>query len=517
VSSPAARTARRVALAAFLLYAASGGGRIVGSDEVTMLELSRALLRGRVDVPVGATLQGRDGRAYTKNAAGQAILALPLVAVAEGLATATDLPPPRRTLLVRCVVSFFNAAVTAVLLGFFYYACRGFGVRATTALGGAILLGFTTPLWIYAKSFMAEPLQALGLLLALVGAARAGEGRWPWVAALGVLIAVSVKLSMLPFALIALAPLLAHGFDRTRPALGALAVALAGHAAYNLARFGTPLETGYGAQATPAAYTTPLLVGLYGLLLSPGKGVLWYAPALWVTPWAWKEVIGTTLDRPWHGGRIMVQVEPARRAALIALAMWIVALLLYGSFEHWAGDGSFGPRYLVPLLAPALIVVVLVLDGSSRERRRVARALGLLGLLVQLGGVGVYYGAQMREAGDYPYTRALSDPRFMSDSHFNPAYSPIAAHWKMLLRDLREHVTGRMPRIAGDGAIDPRLGVGAEDRDRLLHAIDLWWLYALYAGLPAAPVLAAALALIAAAVWAARLAWRSALSEMAAR
>jgi hypothetical protein len=78
-----ARTARRIAIGAFLVYAATGGGRITGSDEVTMFELSRALLHGAIAVPAGATLDGPDGRHYTKNSAGQAVLALPLTAAAE--------------------------------------------------------------------------------------------------------------------------------------------------------------------------------------------------------------------------------------------------------------------------------------------------------------------------------------------------------------------------------------------------------------------------------------------------
>ena len=78
-----ARTALWLGLFALLVYAASGGGRVVGSDEVTMLELSRGLLQGHVWVPEGATLRGADGRDYTKNAAAQAVLALPLVALSE--------------------------------------------------------------------------------------------------------------------------------------------------------------------------------------------------------------------------------------------------------------------------------------------------------------------------------------------------------------------------------------------------------------------------------------------------
>src|SRR5262245_47571374 len=91
-ASTAPRTARRIALAAFLIFAVTGGGRIVGSDEVTMLELARAMLRGGLAVPAGATLRGPDGRDYTKNAAGEAVLALPLVAAGE--AASRTLPPP---------------------------------------------------------------------------------------------------------------------------------------------------------------------------------------------------------------------------------------------------------------------------------------------------------------------------------------------------------------------------------------------------------------------------------------
>jgi hypothetical protein len=150
------RPAWTLALGAFLIYAATGGGRIVGSDEVTMLELSRALLHGRIQVPEGATMPGRGGHAYTKNSAGQAVAALPLAALAAVVSRAV--PAARRELAERAVVSFFNAIVTAVLLGVFYSTARSLGVSGSAAMAGALLLGFTTPLWVYAKSFMAEPL-----------------------------------------------------------------------------------------------------------------------------------------------------------------------------------------------------------------------------------------------------------------------------------------------------------------------------------------------------------------------
>jgi hypothetical protein len=108
----------------------------------------------------------------------------------------------------------------------------------------------------------------------------------------------------------------------------------------------------------------------------------------------------------------------------------------------------------------------------------------------------------MREAGDYPYTLPLDHPRFMSDSHFNPAFSPIAGHWRMLSRNLAEHLRGAAPRLSGGGAADPRLEVSIADQQRLLHALDLWWLYLIYAGVPTPATLAAALATLLLSLWA---------------
>lgn len=508
-------TAMLLALGALLLYAVSGGGRVVGSDEVTMFELARAMMRGGIAVPEGATLRGPDGRFYSKNTAGQAVLALPLVAAGEGLAGAAGFRDEKAMLAARLVASFFNAIVTAALLAALYAALRGFRVRPGPALAAALLLGFTTPAWVYAKSFMAEPLEALGLLLALVGAARAGAEESPaaarrasWTAAAGAFVAISAKLTMLPMAIVCLT---AAGFRRPRawllPAAG-VALALAGHAAYNVARFGTPLETGYGAQASASAFTTPLLVGLYGLLVSSGKGALWFAPAVALAPWG----IATMVRSRQHSDAAR-RGDAARRAAWAACATWAVALLQYGRFQHWAGDGSWGPRYLVPLLPLAFVAVGFALDGASRARRRVAWALGAIGLVVTLGGVGIYFGAQMREAGDYPYTLPLEHPRFMESSHFNPAFSPISGHWRMLARNVSEHLRGDAPVLGQSGAVDPRLGITPDEQRTLLHAVDFWWLYAGYAGVPCVPLFAAAALLAAGAALALGAARRAARAE----
>jgi hypothetical protein len=153
--------------------------------------------------------------------------------------------------------------------------------------------------------------------------------------------------------------------------------------------------------------------------------------------------------------------------------------------------------------------VAVAFENASRARRVAIAVLAAAGLIVQVGGVSVYFGAQMREAGDYPYTLPLEHPRFMSDSHFNPAFSPIAGHWRMLIRNTGEHLAGRAPRL---GLADPgtsRLGIDADDQARLLNALDFWWLYLMYAGFPALPVVAAALLLLGFASFAGSRLWRA--------
>jgi hypothetical protein len=449
------------------------------------------------------------------------------VIASEAAARAGRLDPARRDLAVRFLVSFFNAFVTAALLGVFYWGTRRLGVGTRAALAAALMLGFTTPLWVYSKSFMAEPLQALGLLLALLGASlAAGPARSrrtaEVLAGAGVLLAVSAKLSMLPLALACLVPLLAGPPAQWRIPLAGLVLALLGHGLYDFARFGTPLETGYGVQATPAAYSTPFLVGLYGLLLSSGKGVMWFAPALWLAPAGWIAMMRSRNRSGTWIARLGLGTMAGRVAWGGALA-WCAGLLLYARFQHWAGDGSFGPRYLIPLLPLAFLCVAFTLspgavaagtavgEGPPRDRspqsprsmRAAAVILAVLGLAVQIGGVAIYFGAQMREAGDYPYRLPLEDRRFMSESHFNPNFSPIVGHWRMLLRNAGEHLRGEQPRLVAGGSKDSRLGLSADEQRALLHALDFWWLYLGYAGFPRAPVLAVLAVLVAAALAAA--------------
>jgi len=104
-------------------------------------------------------------------------------------------------------------------------------------------------------------------------------------------------------------------------------------ALYNAVRFGSPLETGYEEAVRTGLgvglFETPFYLGAAGLLVSPGKGVLLFNPLLVLAmPGAW----ALRRTRP--------------RLATMIVGTLIVSVLLHGRCTTWAGDFTWGPRYL---------------------------------------------------------------------------------------------------------------------------------------------------------------------------
>ena len=366
------------------------------------------------------------------------------------------------------VASFFNAGVAALLLGVFYSTARSLGVSACGGAGGCAAARIHD-----AAVGVREELHGRAARGARTAAgarrrgarthrrprrvARSGSGRVARGVGRSSACCRSRCAALFP---LARAPRRAWRWRADR----GWRSRCWRHAAYDVARFGTPFETGYGAQATPAAYTTPLLVGLYGLLLSSGKGVMWFAPALWLAPAGWRAMRA-------GAGR-------ARATALGALLMGAVALILYGRFQHWAGDGSLGPRYLVPLLpARASCSVAFALDRAAR----VAARGGTRARSRRAAGQDRRRRASTSELrcarpGTIPTRWRSNDPHFMREQPFQPALQPDRRPLDDAAAQSREHRAwracaahrGRRRRRSA-----ARRSARQEDQRALLHAIRL--------------------------------------------
>ncbi|HEX2034338.1 MAG TPA: hypothetical protein VHS99_09145, partial [Chloroflexota bacterium] len=306
--------------------------------------------------------------------------------------------------------SFTNAWLMAATGALLVPLARVLGYTTGTGVTLALGFGVGTLAWPYAKLDFAEPAAGLFALASTVlvlyvtrRGARPRRARL-WLVAAGGLAALGAgaKYTAVWFIPLLAAQLVLGAGASTagaggtggapwtrRGAWGARAITVGRELLPALAAFAAvPLVAMLGAVwltgAAPALWTGwqqglargwldfPLWEGLYGLLLSPGKGLFAYAPPLLLA------LAGLPFFLARH-----------RAGALVIVAAPLVYLVVYGSKGVWHG-GGWGPRYLVPALpfmaAWSLPLLARVLQAGRPSRTSWLR-LGAAGLL--LAGVGV--------------------------------------------------------------------------------------------------------------------------------
>ncbi|MHB9092844.1 MAG: ArnT family glycosyltransferase, partial [Chloroflexota bacterium] len=384
------------------------------SDEGVNLALVESIAKfGRFDVEQMATLTrevrpefGLDGLHYSKYGLAQGVLSVPLYWLVQAVAKIGVIP----TLLL------FNALVTAACGAFVYLLARRLGYGPGLGLALALVYGLASPAWVYTKRYMSEPVTSLALLTTAYGCVRAARGSRGWAIAAGLCFGVGVlnKAANAAFApAFVLYLLLAGGPESAwrqrlvwRPgwwrALGFLVpVGIAGLAFvyYNWARFGVPLQTGYG---TNEGFNVPIYEGLAGLLFSPGKSAFIYFPLLLLL-FFWTPVF----------------LRRRRAEGLFFLALVVGHVLLYATWWIWWGGWNWGVRFLVPAWSFAVLLLAEGLRGLRRPRgfavgQGVAFvALAVVSFAVQALGVAVdhtVYLASLLPLSQDPDRLTLTDP-----------------------------------------------------------------------------------------------------------
>ncbi|MSO96071.1 MAG: hypothetical protein EXQ81_09825 [Thermoleophilia bacterium] len=136
-----------------------------------------------------------------------------------------------------------------------------------------------------------------------------------------------------------------------RLAVGALPIAFA-LGAFNTVVWGGPLRQGYENGERPGgvgAFGGSLLDGLGGLIVSPGRGLLWYSPVL---------LLGIV------GAIVGWRTPLVRWSAVAALAY----LLLMSRFIDWWGGETFGSRLLIETFPLLIVLLAAALDRFASER-----------------------------------------------------------------------------------------------------------------------------------------------------
>jgi hypothetical protein len=159
----------------------------------------------------------------------------------------------------------------------------------------------------------------------------------------------------------------------------------------NWLKWGSPVD--FGHHDPRETFSTNAFVGLYGLLLSPGKGIFIHAPMLLAVVFSCRAI--------WREGS---------RECLLVLVVTAVYLGIYSQWYDWWGGLCWGPRFLVPLIAPWLVLGARALRGPNRARAvRWFAGLAAVGFGIQFLGWAVY--------PHWIYMGPPPDPFSLTDSH----------------------------------------------------------------------------------------------------
>jgi len=482
-----------LALLAMMLcvYGVTTGGSFatdLASYEVTRNLVEHGTVAMSYDVLATDAERGVDGRYYAPVGIGHPLFGVPFYLAARTVqrTLGVRLGKPESLTKAAVVAGSAVAAALAVTVAFrFALAISG----APAAAGAvALALGFATVLWPYSKFGFNAPLAALavvaGMFCVWTGTRTSRESGLAFGAlclGYGALTRHELFLLGLPVAVwLWLESTDVRSFARRAvmfglPFAGALAVWLS----YNYVRFGHPLDTGLMRDPN-VRFDTPVLVGLHGLLFSPGRSLMLYSPVVMAAVPA----LGWLLRRD-------------RNTAILLGGSALTLLLVMAKMHQWDGGESYGPRYLVSVMALLLVSVAPWLAAGNG--RGLFRVLALLGILIQVPGVLVDFSKAQNE-----YARTRPDYSIMLTRYTWEA-SPLVLNAKAAVTAVPSNV-----RYVLGVATPPVRTTGASEAQRdfsqqFAFSLDFWWLYLFYLGaLPAWAALGAAAVLMSGAVVAAR-------------
>jgi hypothetical protein len=439
---PAVKIAFGLALLVSGLYLVTANGHLLGQDQEYYYRIARSiahqhtfavkpLVFGKTEL---AGARGRDGRFYAQYAPGLPTVLAPLILLGDRMGElmsglAANYPwihEEKEDIAARVLVSYFNIPVTAVTAGLLVLLVIRLGYSSFAALFAGAGFALSTFAWGQSRIVFAEPLQALLLLsacLLLFRASRATSLMGGCALALAVLVKITSILALPAFLLLPDergVPVWRRYWMATAVVVPVI-IALATYGWYNYSRFGSFTDIGYSSWGREPEFSGNALgnplTGLFGLLFSSGRGLIWYAPLM---------IVALASAR-----RFYVERQLVGRAFVVLVTAW---LAVHSSYKGWHGGWGWGPRYLLPILP--FLLVPLPVAWHSFAGKLGCFALFLVGTIVQLPGALVDFivsgqqGMRVFEQSGHERTQEA----FNAWRNFNVSGSEIVRHSDLLLR-----------------------------------------------------------------------------------
>ena len=392
----------------------------------------------------GYVVRNRDGVYYAKYGLGWPAVLVPAAALYRIVDT-QELDMGVKESYERLIFTLTPALAGAGTVVLLFLVLVMLGMGRKTAVFFALSGIFATPLLVYGRDLYRESFQAFLFTLFLWSCVSMEQKhRLYYAAIIGLTIGLAMLTKMTNGALLIAGLAWIYVVYRGRAWRPALIMLLSVVPFvtvllwYNILRFGSILPDSYGFYVVPQGFFTPWYYGIFGDLLSPGRGLLWYMPMVALLP---------------RGLDVLRKKAGIRYAVLIG-GTFLFYLFLYASWSPWHGAEQWGPRFLAPLMG-MLMVPIAFSVYSIRHKKLILGALGLLGLMVNIPGVVIHYYDYYAQVPYTPYnsvpigldgkpTRQMPmDNLYMTA--FVPSFSPILGHLWLL-----KHAITRDPDLSRD-------------------------------------------------------------------
>lgn len=412
------------------------------------------------------------GRTYSKYGLGLPLAEIPFFTVGHMASKwMSKLPADYLTMFTTSLTNVFICALWC--LGFFRLALR-FNDHPKTIGWLTLFFALGSMVYPYAGYGFAEPLVGIALLGTTGGCFYFSKHESPWalvVASVCLGLAILTKLYTiitLPIFLYYIWPTYKTQTDKHLSAIAILAplfvffVIICFH---NHVRYGNIFLTGYHLDTLSqkggyfAFYPAQIFTALYGLLLSTGRGLLFFLPLICIFPIAYR-----------HFKKVYPQ------EAKLFLGLILMHLFFFTCMIDWHAGSSWGPRYLVPIV-PYLILPIGTLIESSYKKY--ALSFGIAGILTQLPGALINPHLFVRFVQDKKIGDLIFYAGHPGDLLFSPYLSPILGGYFQLISGIKKMLTGTSLTYTISSGTERTLSASLENYD----IIDLWWLNAIQTGL----------------------------------
>jgi 4-amino-4-deoxy-L-arabinose transferase-like glycosyltransferase len=439
-------------------------------------EVTKSLVeRFDFSVPDGLGFKGTDGSEYSWYGLGQSLVAVPFYILGKAIGTPED------------AVTLMNQVIGAAIAVVVFLFALSLGYSRNVSVFIAVIYGLGTMAWPLTKQPFDHTLETLFVILSIFFMyyySAHKKGLYILLAAFTAGFAFLTR----PTAILVVPPVFflmlyysfkPSGFKMNRDkviknillfSLGLLPFIIL-ILWYNYYRFGSIFETGFsliGEHTRIDFFTgTPLLTGLSGFLVSPGKGFFYYSPVALLF---------------FFSIRSFIKKYPEIGISFILI---ILSYLLFLSKNiYWHGDWSWGPRYLLALTPFFIIPTAEIFSSDTwstkKLRKGVLYSIVILSLIIQIAAVSVDYSKHLTklrfgEHLDFSVVLAQDLQPIVEpppETYFDWKRSPILAQFKYIY-EISNNIKDYQYAEPVKGASIPEKMRAAP----FYNIYDFWWLY----------------------------------------